>query len=292
MKKLGTYTLALLGILLILFVVLEWVYTYAYNLDAARNKVMWVRNLDVNRSLDYVILGSSRAKNFIKPKQIEEQTGLLGLNLGMNAANAVEHYVMLQELLKKQQPDKVFVQVDTQFKVVTPDPIGEAPWMPYIDEDHVYYTFQKYGGDYRAHRSIPFYRYMIYESELGFRNVLPTLMGSGFNFDKELGYSARHNTLTEELEYIPDVDPEEENEVYVKLIGLCKANGIDLYFFTAPAYKFRGDLSKFNTLLPHYIDFSDRIPERRYFSDQTHVNDLGANLFTEIFIESYFSNTK
>ncbi|MDX1462853.1 MAG: hypothetical protein R3359_07335 [Marinirhabdus sp.] len=173
-----------------------------------------------------------------------------------------------------------------------PDPNGEAPWMPYIEEEHVYETFQKYGGDYEAYRSIPFYRYMKYESALGFRNVLPALLGSGYNYETDLGYSPLHTTLKEELEYIPDVDPEHENEVYVELIALCQAKGVQVHFFTSPAYKFVGNLSKFKMLLPDYIDFSDRIQDRQYFSDQTHVNDKGATLFTEIFIESYFSNTK
>ena len=289
MRKFLIYISYLLVILVAINFALDGIYTYAYNNGAYRNKVMWLRDMKDTPSLDYLIVGSSRANYSLKPDLIYTETGKLGYNLGMNACSIVELQLLIKEFLERGTTKAIFVQVDDQYKQDYPDPIGEVAWIPFIYEDDIYGHFSSYQGPYTAYKLVPFYRYQKFRARLGFREVVSSLSGQGYEYINTKGYMPRYGVLEEEKQFIPDVPIIAKNTLYDELISFCKANKIDVYFFTAPFYKYKGDIQKLHKFLPNYINFSDSIKQRLHFSDQIHLNTAGANKFTEIFIETYFS---
>ncbi|RDK84825.1 hypothetical protein [Marinirhabdus gelatinilytica] len=291
MKPFVKYIVILLAITLSGMLVLDLFYTVVFNTGAYRNKLMWVRDLENRPQLDYIILGSSRANYTLKPNLIEAQTGKEGYNLGMNSCNIIETQALLEEFLQHGDTKAVYVQVDSQYRQDFPDPIGEVVWMPYINEAGVYEHFEDFGSKYKAYRYIPFYRYQKFGGRLGLREVFSSLFGTGYNYNSTKGYMPRYGVLEGEKDFIPDVPLVAENLYYTNLVRYCKERDIELYFFTAPYYKFEGDIEKLDTFLPNYTNFSDSLKQPSYFSDQIHLNTKGAKRFTEIFMETYFSET-
>lgn len=287
MKQLIQYIFTILVATIVLAYLLDIIYTYTYNHGAYRNKAMWVRNMDGKDSLDFIILGSSRAHYFIDPVQIEKETGKKGLNLGINAFTGIEMYILLEDYLKRRKVAQVFVQVDSKYTKHNPDQIGEKVWIPYIKEPDVYKQFKPHGKLYRRYHQIPFYRYAKFESRLGFRNVLPSLMGKGVSYEPTKGFSTYPGVLTEEKPYIADRPITSKNKYYEQMVALCNENGVQLVFFTSPIYKFEGDLSPLQTYLPNYFDMKDVVTQRSYFADQTHLNAKGAKVFTSIFAQNF-----
>ena len=291
MKQFLKYIVILLSFTFISSLVLDALFTTVYHTGAYRNKLMWVRDMD-NTTLDYVLLGSSRVNYSIKPNLIEAKTGKKGYNLGMNATNIVETIALFEEFLKQNKTKTVYLQVDLQYIKETPDPIGEVAWLPYVHEEEVYNYFKQYDAAYSYYRYIPFYRYQKYAGRLGFREVISSALGGGYKYPVSRGYMPLEGVLQEDEEFIPDVTITKENKLYQNLIQLCEQNDIKVYFFTSPYYRLKDDFQLLETYLPNYTNFSNHIEEQTYFSDQVHLNTEGAKRFTEIFIETYFSETK
>jgi len=292
MKSFLKYILILCGFAIVVSVVLDVLFTTVYHTGAYRNKLMWVRDMEDTTTVDYVLLGSSRVNYSLQTKLIEAKTGKKGYNLGMNATNVVETRALLEEFLKIRKTKVVYVQVDIQYNNHTPDPVGEIPWMPFLHETAVHNHFKAYGSQYNTYRYIPFYRYQKFAGRLGARETVASFLGSGYAYEDSKGYMPLYGELTEEDDFVPEQTVEKENLLYKELLVFCKENNIKVYFFTSPYYRFKGNIEKLATFLPHYTNFSDSIPERTYYSDQVHLNTGGAKRFTEIFIETYFSETE
>lgn len=282
------YIALLLSFTLISSLALDAIFTVVYHTGAYRNKLMWVRDMD-NTTLDYVLMGSSRVNYSIKPNLIETKTGKKGYNLGMNATNIVETIALLEEFLKHKRTEAVFLQVDFQYSNKTPDPVGEVPWIPYIQERDVYEHFKQYGDSYKYYKNIPFFRYQKYAGRLGFRQMISSALGSGYEYPASMGYMPLEGVLQEDEEFAPDSTIVDENELYKKFIQLCNRNNIAVHFFTSPYYRLNGDLEMLRSYLPNYTNFADSLQQQSYFSDQVHLNSKGADYFTQIFIETYFS---
>ena len=289
MKRFLTYTGLLLVLVLVLQFIGEYVYTYVYNHGSYRNKVMWVRGLEKETKLDYAILGSSRVNYHLDPTIIEKKTRAVGINLGLNNSYASDKLLMLEELLEKTHPKRVFVQVDYTFDKTGPNPVGSVSWMPYLKEERIFNHFSETEGNYTLYKNWPFYRYQIFESQLGIRNITMSLLGKQPNFLEREGFVPLRRNFNEASAFshrLKDV----ENESYAAIQAICKEKGIDLYFFTAPLNGFQGNFKILEKYLPNYTDFSKAISEDHYFADEVHLKEAGAILFTELFVDTYFNN--
>lgn len=288
MRKFLIYLGLLLAILFALSWILDVSYTYVYNNGTHRNKVMWVREM-TNEKMDYIILGSSRANNHIDPNQIFDATGKKGYNLGVNAFSAFESHLMLKEFLNKNTSKQVYVQVDNRYIQDSPDPIGEKVWLPFIYEKYIFSEFEPYGSVYNTYKKLPFYRYEKFESRLGYRDIVTSALGKGFDYIPLKGYTPVYDELESDLPYHIDKPIVKENSQIKKIIERCIKENIEVYFFTAPMYKSEDDIAQLKKYLPNYHDFKDSISQRKLFGDQVHLNASGTEVFTEMFIETYFN---
>jgi len=266
----------------------EYVYTYVYNHGSYRDKVMWVRDLKSQDSLDYVVLGSSRAYYHVDPILIEQKTGKKGFNLGYNNSYPFETKLMLKELLRNTHIEKIFIQADYTFNQQEPDSVASVQWMPYIKEENIFKEFEGYNETYSWYKNIPFYRYQVFESQLGIRNVMMSMLGKPPNFLNNNGFiplDRNLNTLTPFTHHLEN----KRNEMYADMISIFEQERIEFHFFTAPLYRFKGNFDILEEYLANYTDYSKTIREDSLFSDRVHLKREGARLFTEILIEDYFN---
>lgn len=287
MKRFNIYIGLLLASVIVLAIVFDMAYTYVYNNGTHRNKLMWVREMN-NQQVDFIVLGSSRANNHIDPVQIHNATGKNGFNLGVNGFSAFESHLMLIQFLKKNKTKEVYVQVDSRYRQDEPDPIGSKVWLPFIYEDYIYNEFKSFGSEFKCYKQVPFYRYQKFESRLGYRDVVTSFMGKGFDYEPLSGYTPRYATLKEDKPYNRDKYIIQENTQINKIIERCNKEGVEVFFFTSPIYRFEGDITPLGKYLPNYHDFKDSIGERKLFGDQVHLNAQGAAHFTDMFIDNYF----
>lgn len=287
MKGFLTYLLVLLGIIIVFQYIGEWGFTYVYNHGSYRNKVMWVRDLEPNQQLDFIILGNSRANYHIDPTQIEAATGAKGYNIAYNASHPFDSELMLREVIKRTQVTRVFVQLDHSYRTQTPDEVGMLPWLPYINEAVVQDVIRPYDSLYHSLSLLPFYRYQKYESELGFRNVALSVMGKAPNFLELNGFTPQDYAYVEKG-FEPFVIQNKNNPSVENLMQICRDNNIEIVFFTAPVYQFEGDYDVLATRVDHYTNLSKSIKDSALFVDEIHLNREGARQFTALFIKHFF----
>ena len=236
------------------------------------------------KRFDFVVVGSSRVACHLDPKQIEEQTGLVGTNLTRLGCGSDEALLMTRLFFENgHRTPRLYIQVDHSWEEQTPQPLPMAAALPFL-RDEVVSDHYKDWPKFPAFYHIPYYRYALFSPEVGFRETVMTTLkdtksrNPGFSpIDGEFrGGEIFEVTLTS-----PRNPPIEE------IIRICDAHGCTPHFFTAPFYSFEGaDFDRFlGSKLPNYHDFSRALTEKKYFRDKSHLNLRGARKFTELFAD-------
>jgi len=287
MKKFINKIIIYFLILVAALFILESLYTYSYyNPINARTKTSWIMSFKTKDTLDYALFGSSRCIHSIDPTMINDKLGINGLNLAYQASNPLEVKLTLKTLLKKKYVKRIFIQVDYSYNQLGPHPLAEIAWMPFLKEDYIYNEYKLYDAKYWYLKNLPFYRYMKYDSKIGFRDWLFSYTKKSTLYDN-FGYVPIFNVLKDDKAKKTMVKPI-ENPHLKEVIEICSKANIEVHFFTAPIYRFEGDYSALDKFLPDYTDFTQVITDRNKFQDNTHINDDGAKEFTQIFLNHYF----
>ena len=290
MKSFFKFFIVVVFSIFILLVVLDFVYTYIYRYPVhERNKVSWLMNKAPNQEFDYAIFGSSRVFFHLNPAQIKSETGLNGINLGYPASNNFEIKLMIQEFLKHQSTKKIFIQVDDQYNKERLDPTAIIPWMPFIKDSSIYNEIKTVDATAVYKRYVPFYRYMIYDSKLGFRELMMSFINAN-QFESTNGFASPNGVMRGERKLQVKQLDYKTNKHIEAVIAICEKEGIDVYFFTAPYYKTDINTEVLAAHLPNYYDFSGIFKEMDYFSDPSHLSKKGAEVFTRLFVNTYLRN--
>lgn len=197
---------------------------------------------------------------------------------------------MLNEFLKKMIVKKVYIQIDYSFNLNDPHHMARVPWMPYLEEEDIYEEFEKYGSEYFLLRHIPFYKYQLFDPQLGFRNAFLILMGKKGNFIKEKGFMPIIGRRSKERGFEDGVLKDEENPILNEIVALCENKGIELFFYTAPYFNYTEDFNMLKKHLPNYHNFSNTIIDKNFFADGNHLNEEGSDVFTEMFYDTFFES--
>jgi len=290
MKQFLKTVLFYMAIIVVLLFLFEWLFTHSYyNPKHPRSKVSWMMSMDNKDTLDYALFGSSRCVHSVNPQIINKAFATNGINLAYQAGNPLEVKLSLKTLLKKRHVKRIFVQADYSYDQHGPHKLAEIVWMPFLKEDYVYNEYKIYGNKYTYLKNIPFYRYMKYDGKIGFRDLFLNYAKES-NVTHNQGYVPIQGTMKYNLMNSSKPKPI-ENPHLKEVIAICKEKGIEIDFFTAPMYAFDGDNSTLKNMLPNYKDFTSVVKDPKKFQDNTHVNDKGATVFTEIFMNYYFSNS-
>ena len=241
---------------------------------------------------DIIMMGSSRMQHHYVPRVFEDSLGMTCYNAGMDGNGILLSYGFLKMVLERYTP-KVIVYDISGFDL-------------YVDDNTKYLDFMKpyYKTEYESVAALfddvdPLERWKMNSNLYRYNSKLLQLIGDNLHTTStfEKGYSPIHRTMN----YEPTLSENEEKEVdslkitYIcKFVELAKKNDIKLIFTTSPTYygklKLKEDspmniLSKKLDLnfMNHYYD-SLICSSKEYWSDGTHMNDDGAQLFSKTIV--------
>lgn len=290
MKNFVKYIFGLVLLLVLFMYLLDFIYSSVYENGAYRNKVMWMHDLK-NESLDFVIFGSSRANNYIVPNIIFDKTGQRGLNLAIQASGPIEIELAVKEFLKHNKAKRFFIQVDYSYNKETPDKTGQLSWLPYIVNSDVYKVFKPYGKEYFFYKHIPFYRYQMFDSRIGYRNVILSGLEKGLDYSSSRGYTESTGKLKKDKPHKISLK-DKSNPHFMNINKICKTNDIEVIYFTSPIYRPEGNFDVLKKHLPNYYDLSNELQNMDLYSNPVHLNKQGASNFTQLFVDLFFNDNK
>jgi hypothetical protein len=243
-----------------------------------------------DKKINYLFLGSSRVENGINPILIEEKLGKSSLNLGFQSSKLIDIYTVLKLINEFNiKIDTCFIQIDYIFNITEGNSaIFSSEIIPFYNESKV---VKNYFNRVEPHNLyfIPFYRYMKFDSKIGFRKVFSTVFfKSNKNIMKYNGFVPLDNQGVDFENTFPNMIIE-NNPYFDSIVNFVKLKNINTVYFCAPTSKNVANLdyvTKLKEKIPKLYDFSTSIDDNTLFTDGLHLNLKGANLFTEIFLDS------
>lgn len=282
----------LLLTLIITLVVLDIVYTSFYSVSNYRTKIDYLYQ-SKNQTYDVIFLGSSRVANHFIPK-IFNAKGLKSYNFGLTRSRLEESALMLKLMLERNYKIKNLVlQVDLNINSNDHSEAIRSLFMPYLHQSKIIRNQYKNIPEYNQLLYIPFYRYMNYDAQIGFREVYKTAINEksktlnqeGFN---PLKSNQRPMIRADLSKYYP-----KKNIGYEEIRLLCKQNNIRLIAVTTPICLEtinRDYFKKIKQIYPEVHNFENAVTDQKYFSTCGHLNELGAIEFTTKFYDAFFKN--
>jgi len=280
--------LLFLGIFVILGI-LDIIYTSIFRNESARNKTQFVLSLN-NQKIDYVFLGSSRVENSIISSEIEKTTSKNTLNLGTQGAIINDMNLYLRLLIKNEiKISKLFVQIDYVFNSDKNSNIVYSQALPYLRSNEVIKEYaERKDSKFKLNYYIPFYRYLVNDYRIGFREVFASLIKKKSKINFEDGFVPIFGKMKKnEFSVLPKIIIK-ENRGFNEIDSICMVNEIDVVYFVSPFCKNAKNLSylkKIKEKIPELNDFSALVQEDKYFKNCAHLNEKGALLFTKKMIE-------
>ena len=292
MKSFLFFVSKILIICLLLAVSLDFLYSRVYLQSSNRRKVGYAF-VSKPKMIDVVILGSSRAENhFVSQMFIDK--GLETFNFGMQGSRLFESDLILKILLEKKNVIKnVILEIDLNLRhgLNTYSEANTLKFLPFLYESKSVNTQFKLLPNYNLNYYLPFYRYLNYETKIGFREVF----FSGINKkSKELdfgGFNALPNTFNEKLEAnLSDAFPS-RNVYYEEIKRICKSKNINLIAIMTPMCantKGIDYFQKVKKLYPEIHNYENSIQDDKYFCSCGHMNEDGAKKFTARILNDFF----
>ena len=134
---------------------------------------------------------------------------------------------------------------------------------------------------------MPFYRYSITSQKIGIREVVSNLMEKKTPVNENKGYSPLYGNFSGGKYALPN-SINSKNKYYDLVVKYCLNHKKEVVFFTAPFRILNNDFSfvqKLETKIPELKNFSNELPNNKYFQNNNHLNHDGAIVFTNILIE-------
>jgi hypothetical protein len=255
-----------------------------------QNKVQYINSLK-NRKINYIFIGSSRVENSIVSNQIEKKTNKSTVNLGVRGLR-LKDAICIVKLLNYNNVsyDKLFIQLDYSFNYESEfSKFFNFEILPYynstnfIIDEYIKSTNEKY----LFYKYIPFYMYTQSDELIGFRKILSALFTSISNFEKYNGYEPLEGVSTRQSELIPS-EVVKKNKDFVELNVLLKSLKTEVVYFSTPISIECSNQQYFDKLkkvVPSLKNFHNVIKNKEYFFDNLHLNNEGAQQFSDILIK-------
>jgi len=268
---------------------LDVLYTKVYETSVPRNKTQYILQLK-DKKIDYVFLGSSRVQNHIVTKLVEKETGKKALNLGIQGGK-LDDVSLFLKLLKQQNNtfEKVLIQVDYLYNFETPSTIVGCESLPYVRSNAIVKSHvQENNANFNTYYTVPFYRYSVNDFKLGFREFFSSLTGKKIKLDLSDGFEAKNEKFRSKSYKLPK-SIAKANSDFLAIEAFCKNHNIEVIYFCAPFCSQAENLDyieKLKRKIPELKDFSKSIKDISYFKDCAHLNGKGAELFTQMLVDS------
>jgi hypothetical protein len=277
----------------VILLLLDFSFTKVYENAPPRTKFQYLRSLK-DKKVDYLFLGSSRVENAVNAKLIEEKTGKSAANLAFQSSKLSDIYTVLQ-LIKAYNitVDKIFIQIDYNFNVEDGySNVFQYELMPFVRENEV--TKAYFDRNFKSEKVMyyfPFYRYLKFEPKIGFREFILNISKIKTRIVANHGFEPLSGNAVEQNYSLPSTT--NANNIYFeKINAYAKANNMNVVYFCAPFCKYSKNsvfIDQLKQKIPGFYDFSNAIQEETQFLNCTHLNQDGANHFTEIIINKMLS---
>jgi hypothetical protein len=143
-----------------------------------------------------------------------------------------------------------------------------------------------------ANYYIPFYRYIVFEPQIGFREMYNTGRGKTTKLLDHLGYYPLGKNPNANMKNdITNLKPL-HNKYYEEIKQICAANNINLIAIMTPMcsnVKGLDYFQKVNAIYPEIHNYENAVEGDQYFSSCGHMNDTGARKFTTLIINEFFN---
>lgn len=291
MKKFLIYTAKILVITVLITILLDGLYTYVFLQSANRGKIETVFNSKPQK-LDVVILGSSRANNHFVAQMFEDK-GLKTFNYGMSGGHLFEASLMLKLMIERKYEIKnVILEADLNLSNDHEAEGISAKFLPYIHNSKVIKDHFSSQENFNELYYIPFYRYIKYDSKIGFRETFFTLAHKKTNALDNLGYYplAKHKSGNMKNN-IANLKPLKHNKYYEEIENLCKTNHINFIAVMTPMCENVIGMDYFDKVkkvYPEIHNYENVVIENKYFSSCGHMTDEGARMFTARILKDFF----
>ncbi|MFV5688952.1 hypothetical protein ACM55M_10050 [Flavobacterium sp. ZT3R25] len=290
MKYFLLFTAKLLLITFLVLGVLDLIYTQVYKQSSSRNKIAYVYNSKA-RDYDVVILGSSRANNhFVAP--LFEEKGLKTFNYGMSGGHLFEASLVLKLMIERHCRIKnVILEADLNLSNDKESESVASKFMPYVHDSKTIANHFSKQKNFWVNYYIPFYRYIVFEPEIGFREMYNTAKEKRTKLLDNLGYyPLGKNPKANMKNDLTNLKPL-HNKYYEEIKQICKAHNIKLIAVMTPMCSNTKGLDYFqkvNKIYPEIHNYEDIVQGDQYFSSCGHLNDAGARLFTKRILKDFF----
>ena len=279
-------------VLLLTAFVLDFIYTTIFAQSEKRNKVENVIN-SKRQNYDVIILGTSRANNHFVSELFEKE-GLKTFNYGMSGAHLFETSLLLKLMIERGWKIKnVIVETDLNLSNEKRDDGTFGRFMPFMHQSKIITNHFENEPDFIELYYVPFYRYIQFDSKVGFRAWYKTLVNEPTNSLANdgyypLGFNPKANMKNNVESLVPL-----RNRYFEEIKQICKSNNINLIAVTTPMcsnVKGMEYFKKVKALYPEIKEYEHVVEGDQYFSSCGHLNDKGARLYTTKIIEDLFKN--
>jgi hypothetical protein len=290
MKRFLFFGIKILLLTFLVLVVLDIAYTQVYLQSSNRGKIDYVYNSKA-RNYDVVILGSSRANNhFVAP--LFEEKGLKAFNYGMSGGHLFEASLLLKLMVERQYKIKnVILEADLNLANEKQSESVASKFMPYIHESKTIEAHFAQEPNFGVNYYIPFYRYIVFDPQIGFREMYNTITEKPTKLLNHLGYyPLGKNPKANMKNDLTNLKPL-HNKYYEEIKQICAANNINLIAVMTPMctnVKGLDYFQKVNAIYPEIHNYENVVQGDQYFSSCGHMNETGARLFTNIIISHFF----
>ena len=165
-----------------------------------------------------------------------------------------------------------------------------AKFLPYIHDSKTIAQHFAEEADFWELYYIPFYRYMEFDSQIGFREMYKMTRKEATSYLTNLGYHALMNKKGRMKNDLSNLKPL-HNKYYEEIKQICADNKINLIAVMTPMcenVKGMNYFEKVNSIYPEIHNYENAVEGDQYFSSCGHMNDKGARLFTTRIIKDFF----
>jgi hypothetical protein len=290
MKKFLLLILKITIVTAITAVVLDFAYTTVYVQSKNGGKIDYVFN-STARKYDVVILGSSRANNHFVSDMFEKK-GLKTFNYGMSGGHLYEVSLLLKLMIERKYEIKnVVLEADLNLSNDHQAEGISAKYLPYLHRSETVKKHFESESDFKELYYIPFYRYLKFETRIGFRETFFAVTQKKSKLLENGGYYSLGKTKGNMKNNIINLNPLPHNKYYEEIKALCQANNINFIAIMTPMCENVIGMNYFDKVhkaYPEIQNYENAVVENKYFSSCGHMNDEGARKFTSIIIRDFF----
>lgn len=292
MKKFVLYILGIFLLTAMIAVLLDGLYTYVFIQSKNRGKIETVFN-STAKKYDVVILGSSRANNHFVSQMFEDK-GLNTFNYGMSGGHLFEASLMLKLMIeRKYEMKNLILEADLNLSNDQESEGVAAKFLPYIHCSKAIKDHFLPEPNFNELYYIPFYRYVKFDSKIGFREIYKIAVNEKTNALDNLGYYPLKKHKNGNMKNnIVNLNPLPHNKYYEEIKNICKKNNINFIAVMTPMCENVVGMNYFDKVkkaYPEIHNYENVVIENKYFSSCGHMTDQGAKLFTARIIYDFFN---